>query len=244
MIAMSTPEPTSSPPAMPNARDAFYQFVQSRLQAKTGQTISEFILTRRESDKQMPYRRIASELIELTGVDLTHEAARRWYHRAIEDRARPKRQGQRRHPEGRHAPPRRPCSPLMSPRSDHDLATVRRGRPCRSSPYTGGLSLRLRARRRPMMGHRVHAVRGDRPGWQIADQPFNAGTRTRRRTVAVPDYPATVTCCSNADRRAWVALHARGHLLLADRSRHHRQSERPMNIPVGIAVGASWGLLS
>ena len=72
---------------MPNARDAFYQFVQSRLQAKTGQTISEFILTRRESDKQMPYRRIASELIELTGVDLTHEAARRWYHRAIEDRA-------------------------------------------------------------------------------------------------------------------------------------------------------------
>jgi hypothetical protein len=26
-------------------------------------------------------------LVDVTGVDLTHEAARRWYHRAIEDRA-------------------------------------------------------------------------------------------------------------------------------------------------------------
>jgi hypothetical protein len=74
---------------MPNARDSFYQLVQSRLQAKTGQTISEFILSRREPDggKEAPYRRIASELVDVTGVDLTHEAARRWYHRAVEDRA-------------------------------------------------------------------------------------------------------------------------------------------------------------
>lgn len=71
---------------MPNARDAFYQFVQGRLQSKTGETISEFVLSRRESGSSMPYRRIASELIELTGVDLTHEAARRWYHRAIVER--------------------------------------------------------------------------------------------------------------------------------------------------------------
>ena len=86
MIAMSTPEPTSSPPTMPNARDAFYRFVQARLQAQTGQTISEFVLVRREAGKEVPYRRIASELVELTGIDLTHEAARRWYHRALEER--------------------------------------------------------------------------------------------------------------------------------------------------------------
>lgn len=74
---------------MPTARDALYSFVEDRLLAATGQTIAEFILVRRDPDNQVPYRRIASEIVELTGIDITHEAARRWYHRAVEIRDAP-----------------------------------------------------------------------------------------------------------------------------------------------------------
>jgi hypothetical protein len=71
---------------MPTARDALYSFVEDRLLVATGQTIAEFILVRREPGSATPYRRIASEIVELTGIDITHEAARRWYHRAVEAR--------------------------------------------------------------------------------------------------------------------------------------------------------------
>jgi hypothetical protein len=71
---------------MPTARDALYSFVQDRLVAETGQTISEFILVRREPGHEVPYRRIASEIVELTQIDITHEAARRWYHKAVKER--------------------------------------------------------------------------------------------------------------------------------------------------------------
>lgn len=91
---MSTTDTNSSPPtvhtgvvmAMPTARDALYRFVQDRLIEATGQTIAEFILVRREPGSEVPYRRIASEIVELTGIDITHEAARRWYHKAVESR--------------------------------------------------------------------------------------------------------------------------------------------------------------
>jgi hypothetical protein len=85
---MSTTETNLSPPtvAMPTARDALYRFVQDRLLGETGQTIAEFILVRREPGSEVPYRRIASEIVELTGIDITHEAARRWYHLAVKAR--------------------------------------------------------------------------------------------------------------------------------------------------------------
>lgn len=85
---MSTSEATHSPPLppMPTARNALSSFVEDRLLAATGQTIFEFILTRREPGSEVPYRRIASEIVGLTGIDITHEAARRWYHLAVQAR--------------------------------------------------------------------------------------------------------------------------------------------------------------
>lgn len=85
---MSTSEATHSPPLppMPTARNALSSFVEDRLVAATGQTIAEFILARREPGSEVPYRRIASEIVELTGIDITHEAARRWYHLAVKAR--------------------------------------------------------------------------------------------------------------------------------------------------------------
>jgi hypothetical protein len=61
-------------PSMPNARDALYQFVQERLTAKTNQSLAEFILARRGSNDGISYRRIASEIVNLTGVDISPQA--------------------------------------------------------------------------------------------------------------------------------------------------------------------------
>ena len=83
---MSTSEATHAPP-MPTARDALYSFVEHQLLAATGQTIAEFILERRTPENEVPYRRIASEIVEITQIDITHEAARRWHHRAVKDQA-------------------------------------------------------------------------------------------------------------------------------------------------------------
>lgn len=80
---MSTSEDTHAPP-MPTARDALYSFVEHQLLAATGQTIAQFILERRTPENEVPYRRIASEIVEITRIDITHEAARRWHHRAAE----------------------------------------------------------------------------------------------------------------------------------------------------------------
>lgn len=71
---------TNAPVVLPNARTALYQMVQDRL---PGQTLADFILERRTPDNDVPYRKIASELVGITGVDLTHEAVRRWHHRAV-----------------------------------------------------------------------------------------------------------------------------------------------------------------
>ena len=75
---------TTRAPQLPNARVALYNFVQDRLTAVTGQTLAAFILERRPEADPVPYRRIASELVDLTGIDITHEAVRRWHHRALE----------------------------------------------------------------------------------------------------------------------------------------------------------------
>lgn len=78
---MNTSEATHAPP-MPTARDALYSFVEHQLMAATGQTIADFILERRTPENEVPYRRIASEIVEITQIDITHEAARRWHHKA------------------------------------------------------------------------------------------------------------------------------------------------------------------
>lgn len=75
---------SSKAPPLPNARVALFNFVQDRLTAATGQTLADFILERRTEDNLVPYRRIASELVGITGIDITHEAVRRWHHRALE----------------------------------------------------------------------------------------------------------------------------------------------------------------
>lgn len=71
-------------PPMPNARHALYQIVQDRLLAATGQNLSDYILVRRAPGNTVPYRHIAAEIVAETGVDITHEAVRRWYHKIVE----------------------------------------------------------------------------------------------------------------------------------------------------------------
>ena len=75
---------TTRAPQLPNARVALYNLVQDRLAATGGVTLAEFILERRPDTDPVPYRRIASELVDITGIDITHEAVRRWHHRALE----------------------------------------------------------------------------------------------------------------------------------------------------------------
>jgi len=74
---------------LPNSRTALYDMVQDRLTAATSQTLAEFIVARREPGSEVPYRHIAQELIDVTGVDITHEAVRRWYHRAVGEAVEP-----------------------------------------------------------------------------------------------------------------------------------------------------------
>lgn len=73
----------ASPPPVPSN---LYRLVEEKL----GSSLAEFIVQRRKtvmssSGKQsrIPYRRIANELVDLTGVDITHEAVRRWHRTAL-----------------------------------------------------------------------------------------------------------------------------------------------------------------
>lgn len=66
------------------------RLVQTRLRQHTEQDLMAFILQRRTLPDDappkavpVPYRKIAQELVDATGVDITHEAVRRW-HRAYE----------------------------------------------------------------------------------------------------------------------------------------------------------------
>ena len=53
--------------------------VQDGLAAKGGGDLLSFIAKRREGSMPLAYRHIAIELTNLTGVDITHEAPRRWH---------------------------------------------------------------------------------------------------------------------------------------------------------------------
>jgi hypothetical protein len=44
-----------------------------------GGDLMEFIVAQRATTPPTPYRHIATTLIALTGIDITHEAPRRWY---------------------------------------------------------------------------------------------------------------------------------------------------------------------
>lgn len=66
------------------------RLVETSLTNATGEDLMELIMKRRETPKvdgkavkPTPYYTIAHELVQLTGVYITHEAVRRW-HRAAE----------------------------------------------------------------------------------------------------------------------------------------------------------------
>jgi hypothetical protein len=58
-----------------------FRLVEEKLRQRTGHTIDQYLDEQRVQD--VPYRLIAIQLGQLTGVDVTPEAVRRWYH-AIE----------------------------------------------------------------------------------------------------------------------------------------------------------------
>jgi len=81
-VTYAVPEPLASSP--------FYLLVEVKLQATLkNPTLSlvEFINERRDEqrrDGKVAYRKIAQELIGLTGQDMTHETVRRWHLDSIE----------------------------------------------------------------------------------------------------------------------------------------------------------------
>lgn len=79
--------PIKAKPKLPTSDR--YQFVCSEYQRAVERgsvqetTVLEFIAVRRavtdEEPTPIPFRRIAMELGQVTGVDITHEAVRRWF---------------------------------------------------------------------------------------------------------------------------------------------------------------------
>ncbi len=61
------------PPAPSIKRSHLYQLVEEKLHAP----VDQFIAERRQAGT--PYHKIAHEIIDKTGVEVTHEAIRRWY---------------------------------------------------------------------------------------------------------------------------------------------------------------------
>jgi hypothetical protein len=53
--------------------------MRARLEATGGGDLLDYIVTRREQAPPVPYRRIAIDLTNITGVDISEEAPRRWY---------------------------------------------------------------------------------------------------------------------------------------------------------------------
>jgi hypothetical protein len=81
---------TPSSPYGSGDPSALRRLVGDRLAASGGGDLIEFIMKRRETPEvngkiqdPTPYRRIAYELVQITDIDITHEAVRRW-HRAAE----------------------------------------------------------------------------------------------------------------------------------------------------------------
>jgi hypothetical protein len=69
--------PTTGPPKSKATHLLFR--VQDELARVGGGDLMDYIVERRATVPPTPYRLIALDLINLTGVDITHEAPRRWY---------------------------------------------------------------------------------------------------------------------------------------------------------------------
>ncbi len=82
VVSWLTRQMIQNPP--PTTRSHLFLRVEHLL----GSSLIGFIAQRRKvvppATEPIPYRRIAYELVQLTGVDITHEAVRRW-HRSTEE---------------------------------------------------------------------------------------------------------------------------------------------------------------
>ncbi len=73
MGTMTKPTPT------PSNASPLYRLVDAELNRAGQGPLSDYILSRRTPDNEVAFGKIARELSALTEVDVTHEAARRWY---------------------------------------------------------------------------------------------------------------------------------------------------------------------
>ena len=75
------------PTATPAIREPSHLFlrVKAGLEAAGHGDLLDYIIARREVPNPVSYRHISTQLIALTGVDITEEAPRRWYLRYKQD---------------------------------------------------------------------------------------------------------------------------------------------------------------
>jgi formyltetrahydrofolate hydrolase len=88
-------EQTLVPTSNPSAQSHTYRLVEAQLRAARpaladyDHPLMDFIMARRTLSAELlvvvPFHRIARELVEITEVEITHEAVRRWYRSAQED---------------------------------------------------------------------------------------------------------------------------------------------------------------
>jgi hypothetical protein len=76
---------TAAPPSAHREPSHLFLRVQEALFAATGEDLAERILRLRDGSPQVSYRKIAQDLVLITGIDITHEAPRRWYVRLVAD---------------------------------------------------------------------------------------------------------------------------------------------------------------
>lgn len=70
---MRKPTPT------PDNASPLYRLVDTKLNDAGKGSLADYILSRRAEGNEVAFGKIARELSSLTEVDVTHEAARRWY---------------------------------------------------------------------------------------------------------------------------------------------------------------------
>ncbi len=75
---METAHPSSAGPPSSSPRHLFLR-VRDKLAEAGGGDLLDYISARRMPGHAVPYRRIAIDLTNLTGVDISNEAPRRWY---------------------------------------------------------------------------------------------------------------------------------------------------------------------
>lgn len=69
----------TNPTPVPSNASPLYRLVDAELNRVKKGPLADYILSRRTPDNEVAFGKIARELSSLTGVDVTHEAARRWY---------------------------------------------------------------------------------------------------------------------------------------------------------------------